>query len=158
MDNDSLDQNDFRVKLVSKTTILCKSLLSDVAQAFTYPPDLHTLVNAALLTGSFSDVTVAKHIQAVLNPLTVKDPEDFRARLCPAALIICRNYQKALRRFFMHKPDVHAVANALLVTGTFDSKAIVDNIFQTYASVDIDAIASQDPKNAQDNSSTSTSA
>lgn len=155
MDNDSLDQNDFRVKLVSKTTTLCKSLLSEVAQAFTYPPDLHTLVNAALLTGSFSDITVAKHIQAVLNPLTVKDSEDFRARLCPEALSICRCYQKALRPFFMHKPDVHAVANALLITGIFDSKSIVNNIFQTYATVDIDAIASQLPKHTQDDSPTS---
>jgi hypothetical protein len=143
MNNQPLDLNDFRVKLVSKTSILCKSLLSDVAQSFTYPPDLHTLVNSALLTGSFSDVSVAKHIQAVLNPLTATDSEDFRARLCPDALSICRIFQKKMHRFFQFKPDIHAVANALLSTGSFDSKAIVNNIFQSYSNVDIDAIASQ---------------
>lgn len=147
MNNDP-DSNEFRVKLVAKTSNQCKSLLSDVAQAFTYPPDLHTLVNAALLTGSFSELNVAKHIQSALNPLIAKDNEEFRARLCPDALTICRNYQKNLRRFFMYKPDVHAVANALLVTGVFDTKAIIDNIFQSYASVDIDAIAAQDNTSA----------
>jgi hypothetical protein len=146
MDNDSLAQNEFRVKLVSKTSDHCKSLLSDVAQSFTYPPDLHTLVNASLLTGSFSDVAVAKHIQSTNNPLTSKDTEGFRARLCPDALTTCRNFQKSLRRFFMYKPDIHAVANALLITGKFDPKSIADNIFQTYASVDIDSIAAQDPQ------------
>lgn len=155
MDNNPLTQNEFCVKLVSKTSNQCKSLLSDVAQFFTYPPDLHTLVNAALLTGSFSDVSLAKHIQSANNPLTSKDSEGFRARLCPDALTICRNFQKALRRFFMYKPDIHAVANALLVTGTFDTKAIVNNIFQTYSSVDIDSIAAQDAQNAHDHSSTS---
>jgi hypothetical protein len=144
MDNDSSAQNEFCVKLVSKTSNHCKSLLSDVAQSFTYPPDLHTLVNAALLTGSFSDVAVAKHIQSTNNPLTSKDIEGFRARLCPDALTTCRNFQKSLRRFFMYKPDIHAVANALLITGKFDTKSITDNIFQTYASVDIDSIAAQD--------------
>lgn len=152
MDNDSLTQNEFCVKLVSKTSNHCKSLLSDVAQSFTYPPDLHTLVNAALLTGSFSDVAVAKHIQTTNNPLTSKDIEGFRARLCPDALTICRNFQKSLRRFFMYKPDIHAVANALLITGKFDTKSIVDNIFQTYASVDIDSIAAQDAQTSQDDS------
>ena len=154
MDNDfDQDQNDFRVKLVSSTTNQCKALLSDVAKSFTYPPDLHTLINAALLTGSFSDVSVAKHIQNTNKPSFSKDHEDFRARLCPDSLDVCRSYQKSLRRFFKFKPDVHAVANALLITGKFDAKAIADNIFQAYADVDIDAIAAQDDLDSQDNSS-----
>lgn len=145
MNNDSsLENNDFCVKLVSNVSNQCKSLLSDVSDSFTYPPDLHALVNAALLTGSFSDVTVAKHIQSTNNPLTAKDIPGFRARLCPNALTICRNSQKKMRRFFQYKPDIHAVANALLATGSFDAKAIADNIFQSYSNVDIDAIASQD--------------
>lgn len=143
MNNDSsLENNDFCVKLVSNVSILCKSLLSSLSDSFTYPPDLHVLVNSALLTGSFSDVSVAKHIQSTNNPSTPKDILGFRARLCPDALSICRIFQKKMRRFFQYKPDIHAVANALLATGSFDAKAITNNIFQSYSAVDIDAIAS----------------
>lgn len=152
--NDASDfENVFRIKLVSNTANRCKSLHSEVSQLFTYPPDLHTVINAALLTGSFSDVIAAKHIRSINSPNKAIDSEDSRIRLYPDALNLCRSYQKAVGRFFPFKPDIHAVVNALLATGNFDAKSISDYIYQSYADVDIDAIAAQDDQNSQDDSS-----
>jgi len=152
--NDASDfENVFRIKLVSNTSSQCKSLHSEVSQLFTYPPDLHTVVNAALLTGSFSDVTAAKHIRSINSPNKALDLEGLRVRLYPDALNLCRSYQKSVGRFFPFKPDIHAVVNALLATGSFDAKSISDYIYQSYANVDIDAIAAQDDLDSQDNSS-----
>ncbi|MBI1828230.1 MAG: hypothetical protein HYR87_01950 [Thaumarchaeota archaeon] len=144
MSNDS-EEKLFRIKLISSATAVCKSLLSDASAFITYAPDLHSIVNAALITGSFSDVAAAKHLREANSKPKNPDYEFFHARLFNDALSICRDHQKFIDRFFLqYKPDIHAVANALLITGQFDVKAIVDNICQAYASVDIDAIAAQD--------------
>lgn len=153
MNNAFDSENVFRIKLVSNTASQCKSLHSEISQLFTYPPDLHSVVNAALLTGSFSDVTAAKHIRSINSPDKALDSEGLRVRLYPDALNLCRSYQKAVDRFFPFKPDIHAVANALLATGKFDAKSISDYIYKSYADVDIDAIAAQDNLDSQDDSS-----
>jgi hypothetical protein len=150
--NDFSDfDNVFRIKLVSNTSILCKSLHSQVSSLFTYPPDLHSVVNAALLTGSFSPVSAAKHFRSTNSPNQSLDFEDIRIRLYPDALLFCRNFQKSVGRFFPFKPDIHAVVNSLLATGHFDIKSIANFIYKSYADVDIDAIAAQDSLDSQDN-------
>ncbi len=144
MSSDS-DEKVFRIKLISGATDICKSLLSDASAFITYAPDMHSIVNAALLTGSFSDSAAAKHISQANSKTKSPDCDFFHARLFNDALDICKSHQKSIDRFFLkHKPDIHAVASALIITGDFDVNAIVNNIFQSYASVDIDAIAAQD--------------
>ncbi|MBL8196561.1 MAG: hypothetical protein JNM06_22405 [Blastocatellia bacterium] len=135
MPNDtSLKENDeFLIKLVPSTADYCKDLLNQVIDSFFYKPDLHSIINAALITGSFSSSDVAQNIRASFVSQINSSTKPFLACLSSQALDICKLHQKSLRPLFRYKPDIHMVANALLVTGKYDYNLLTSHIREAFS-------------------------
>lgn len=135
MPNDTFStvEDEFLIKLVPDTTDFCKSLLNQVIDSFFYKPDLHSFVNAALITGSFSLPAVAQNIRASFINLINSSSKPFFASLDCQALNICKSHQKSLRPLFRYKPDIHMVANALLVTGSYDLNLLTSHIRDAFS-------------------------
>lgn len=135
MPNDtSLRENDdFLIKLVPDTANHCKDLLNDVLDSFFYKPDIHSIINAALITGSFSTPDVAENIRASFVTQINNSSKPFLACLSSQALNVCKDFQKSLRPMFRYKPDIHMVANALLVTGSYDYDLLTSHIREAFS-------------------------
>jgi hypothetical protein len=135
MPNDtSLKENDeFLIKLVPSTADYCKDLLNQVIDSFFYKPDLHSIINAALITGSFSSSDVAQNIRASFVSQINSSTKPFLACLSSQALDICKLHQKSLRPLFRYKPDIHMIANALLVTGKYDYNLLTSHIREAFS-------------------------
>lgn len=127
------ENHEFLIKLVPDTTDHCKDLLNEVIDSFFYKPDLHSIINAALITGSFSAPNVAENIRASFVTQINNSSKPFLACLSSQALNICKSFQKSLRPMFRYKPDVHMVANALLVTGSFDYNILTSHIREAFS-------------------------
>ena len=135
MPNDtSLKENDeFLIKLVPATVDHCKYLLNQIIDSFFYKPDLHSIINAALITGSFSLSDVANNIRASFVTQINSPTKPFLACLSSQALDICKSHQKSLRPMFRYKPDIHIIANALLVTGKYDYDLLTSHIREAFS-------------------------
>lgn len=132
-DTSSSIENEFLIKLVPDTTEFCKSLLNQIVDSFFYKPDLHSLINAALITGSFSLPAVAQNIRASFVNQINSSSKPFLASLDSQALNICKSHQRSLRPMFRYKPDIHMVANALLVTGSYDHNLLTSHIREAFS-------------------------
>ena len=135
MSNDtSLKENDeFLIKLVPATTDHCKLLLNQIIDSFFYKPHLHSIINATLITGSFSHSDVAQNIRASFLTQINSSTKPFFACLDSQALDLCKSYQKSLRPMFRYKPDIHMLANALLVTGKYDLNLLTSHIREAFS-------------------------
>lgn len=146
-DTSSKAKDEFLIKLVPATVICCKDLLNELLDSFFYKPDLHSFINAALITGSFSKAAVAQDIRSSFMSELGSPSKPFFACLDSKALDICKSYQKSLHPLFRYKPDIHMVANALLMTGQYDSDKITSHIREAF-SKPIDPGASTDEATA----------
>jgi hypothetical protein len=135
MPNDTFSrvEDEFLIKLVPDTTEFCKSLLNQIVDSFFYKPDLHSFINAALITGSFSLPAVAQNIRASFVNQINSSSKPFFASLDSQALNICKSHQRSLRPMFRYKPDIHMVANALLITGSYDHNLLTSHIREAFS-------------------------
>lgn len=127
------NNDEFLIKLVPATVDHCKSLLSNILDSFFYKPDIHSIINAALLTGSFSQADIAQNIRSSFVAQINNSAKPFLACLSSQALDICKSHQKSLRPLFRYKPDIHMVANALLVTGEYESNLLASHIREAFS-------------------------
>lgn len=132
-DTSSRVDNEFLIKLVPETTDFCKLLLNQIVDSFFYKPDLHSLINSALITGSFSLPALAQNIRASFINQINSSSKPFFASLACHSLNICKSHQKSLRPMFRYKPDIHMVANALLVTGSYDHSLLTSHIREAFS-------------------------
>ena len=135
MSNDTFLKVDdeFLVKLVPATLDHCKLLLNQIINSFFYKPDLHSIINSALITGSFSPSAVADNIRASFLTQINSSSKPFLACLDSQSLNICKFHQKSLRPLFRYKPDIHMIANALLVTGSYDLQKLTSHIREAFS-------------------------
>jgi hypothetical protein len=138
--NGKNDGTAFRSRLSKGAFEYCRELRQSLSACFTYEPDIHTIVNAILLTGKFSADFMVQNIRETFATEPEKPENQFEAKVIKSALESVRRQKGVLSALFRYPPDIHMVVNVMIVTAELDTPALVENIRQAFLEPYVPAI------------------
>lgn len=90
------------------------------------------IANGMIATGIFAQAEVIEHISRCSAVKQKQDNNKYAIDVSSFVLPICRNYQSICTGYLKVEPSLEMVINALLLTGRFEKKVILEHLIDSF--------------------------